>query len=99
MIGQVPDCDAFSEAFPWPDVVFPIQSDGSDTLDVLAALDADPERLSAISRRNAAEALQRHDWVHRWNEIFRSAGVEPSAGLAARESRLKQLAGLAAQLA
>jgi hypothetical protein len=99
MIGQVPDCDAFSEAFPWPDVVIPIQSDGSDTLEVLAGLDADPERLSAISRRNAAEALQRHDWVHRWSEIFRSAGVEPSAGLAARESRLKQLAGLAAQLA
>jgi hypothetical protein len=78
--------------FPWPDAVVPVQPDGSDVLKVLAGLRADPERTSAIRRRNAAEALLRHDWVYRWKEMFRIAGIEPSPRVAAREQRLKDLA-------
>lgn len=92
MIGQQPNSEAFREMFPWPDVVVPIKPDGSDVIKVLASLDSDPMRLAEISQRNAAEALMRHDWVYRWKEIFRVAGIEPSPGLAARERRLKELA-------
>ena len=99
LIGQAPDCDSFREMFPWPDVVVPLQPDGSDTMEVMASLNSDPERRSAISRRNAAEALLRHDWVHRWKEIFRCAGVAPPPGMAARELRLRELSSLAAQAA
>ena len=73
----------------------PIQSDGSDVLEVLAALESEPERISAISRRNAVEALLHHDWAYRWREMFRIARIEPSPGLATRERRLSELAALA----
>ena len=99
MIGQAPNCEAFREAFPWPDVVVPIRPDGSDVMDVLTALDSDPARVTAIGHRNAAEALLRHDWMHRWKEIFRVAGIEPSLGLATRERQLMNLADLAFSMA
>ncbi len=92
MVGQAADCQAFRELFPWPDAVVEIQPDGSDVLDLLAELDSDPARISAISRRNAREALLRHDWIHRWKTIFQVAGIEPSPGITAREEYLKSLA-------
>jgi hypothetical protein len=95
MIGQPPDSEAFREMFSWPNAVIPIQPDGSDVMAVLASLGSEPAQVSAMSRRNAAEALLRHDWVYRWKEIFRVAGIEPSPDTAARERRLRDLADLA----
>jgi hypothetical protein len=95
MIGQAPQGETFDSMFPWSDVVIPILPDGSDTLEVLARLDSEPERVFEISSRNAAEAMLRHDWVYRWKEIYRIAGLEPSAGMLDRERRLKDLAELA----
>jgi len=95
MVGQIPDCDSYKELFGWPDAVIQIQPDGSDTLAVLRALNSDPQRMAAIGSRNAREALLRHDWVYRWNEMFRVAGIEPSPGMAARERHLKELADFA----
>jgi hypothetical protein len=92
MIGQAADCAAFREFFPWPDAVIEIEPDGSDTLDVLADLEADPARVAAMSQRNAVEALLRHDWIHRWKRIFQVAGVEPSPGMLTREKHLQSLA-------
>jgi spore maturation protein CgeB len=96
MIGDVPDCDAYRELFGWPEAVIQIQPDGSDTTAVLRKLGSDPERMAAIGRRNAKESLLRHDWIHRWNEMFRIAGIEPSPRKAAREQRLKDLADFSA---
>ena len=98
MIGQPPDCEAFREAFPWPNVVMPIQPDGSDVIEVLDSLASQPERIAAISRRNATESLLRHDWVYRWKEIMRVAGLDASPGLVARERRLSDLANLAGEI-
>jgi hypothetical protein len=95
MIGEALNCDAYRELFPWPDVVIQIQADGSDVLGTLSDLDSEPERVSAISQRNAVEALLRHDWVYRWKEIFRIIGIDPLPGMAMRERRLKDLADLA----
>ena len=92
MIGQAADCQAFRELFPWPDAVVEIRPDGSDALDVLADLASNPARVSAISRRNAAESLLRHDWIHQWKRIFQLSGIEPSPGMTAREEHLKGLA-------
>ena len=69
MIGQAADCEAFRELFPWPDAVIKMRPDGSDTLEVLSDLELEPERVCAISRRNAAESLLRHDWIRRWKKI------------------------------
>ena len=96
MIGQAADCEAYRDLFGWPEAVIQICPDGSDVAAVLSDLDSDPERYAAISRRNAKEALLRHDWAYRWNEMFRIAGIEPSPRMAARERRLKDLADFVA---
>lgn len=95
MIGQAPTGDAFDEMFPWPDAVVQIQPDGSDVIDVFDRLEASPERAFAISQRNAAEALLRHDWAYRWKQILLVAGLEPLPAMEAREKRLKELAAIA----
>jgi len=95
MIGQAPDCESFRTHFGWPDSVVSLKTDGSDTPSIVAALLSDPERLERIGRRNAAEALLRHDWVYRWKDILRIAGLAPLPEMEAREQRLKELAALA----
>jgi hypothetical protein len=95
MLGQAPDVPVFRELFDWPDVVVPIKDDGSDVLDVVRVLDLEPERIRAISRRNATESLLRHDWIHRWRHIFKVADLPLGRGMAARIARLQELATLA----
>ena len=94
MIGETPECEAFQELFPWQDAVIPLQTDGSDVIRVLASFGAEPERISVISRRNAVEALLRHDWIYRWKEILKVAGIEPPPRMKLREQRLRDLAEL-----
>jgi hypothetical protein len=98
MIGEVPDCEAYRELFGWPEAVIEIQPDGSDIMAVLRAIGSDPERMAAISTRNATEALLRHDWLYRWKEMFRVAGIEPTPRMVARERRLKDMADFAANM-
>jgi hypothetical protein len=99
MIGQAPNTDAFRTSFGWVDSVIPVRSDGSDLRTVLASLTSEPGRMAAISHRNAAEALTRHDWLHRWKEILRIAGLSPGEGLLGRERRLSDLAITALEMA
>lgn len=94
MIGEAPDCDAYRELFGGPEAVIQIEPDGSDAMAVLQELSSEPERTAAISRRNTREALLRHDWLHRWSEMFRIVGIESSPRKALREQRLLQLADL-----
>lgn len=94
MIGQAPDTDAFRASFPWPDSVIPIRPDGSDVREVIAGMEADPARTAAIGRRNAAEALRRHDWSHRWQELLKTCGLEIPAGLTRRSEHLAALSDL-----
>jgi hypothetical protein len=95
MIGQAPDCQSFRELFGWTDSVIPVSVDGSDVEQVLKAFSAEPERLVEISRRNAAEALLRHDWSYRWKQILTIAGLQPAAAFDARERRLRAMSQLA----
>jgi hypothetical protein len=98
MIGEAPDCEAYRELFGWPEAVIEIQPDGSDIMAVLRAIGSDPERMAAISTRNATEALLRHDWLYRWKEMFRVAGIEPTPRMVAHERRLKDMADFAANM-
>jgi hypothetical protein len=56
-----------------------------------------PDALRKLGGRNAEQALRRHDWVHRWLEVFRIAGLAPTPGMNARVQRLQALADLARQ--
>jgi hypothetical protein len=95
LIGQAPQCRSFGERFPWPDAVIEVRPDGGDIADVLAALRVQPERLTEISRRNAAESLLRHDWVYRWKQVLDVSGRTPRTRMTERLERLKVLADMA----
>ncbi len=92
MIGQTPECESFRTTFDWPDAVISLKPDGSDVADVLSGLASHPDRLAEIGRRNATQALLRHDWVYRWEKILEIAGLEPSPGLLQRKKQLQRLA-------
>jgi hypothetical protein len=96
LLGQPQDTDEFRAMFDWPDVVVPLREDGSDTARVLTELKNDPQRLERISRRNAAEALRRHDWAHRWRDLFELIGVPTGPSMRARLRRLEEMAAMAA---
>lgn len=85
----------YNQMMGWQDSVIEIKPDGSDVASTIAQLNADPHRLSRISRRNAVQALLRHDWIYRWKEMFQIAGIEVSPGMRERERQLKALAALA----
>jgi hypothetical protein len=95
LIGQIPDCESFRNLFDWPNAVIDLQKNGSDVAEVLSTLSSDPDRLREISRRNAQEALLRHDWAYRWKEILDIAGLKPIAAMDARVRRMRQLAEIA----
>jgi hypothetical protein len=99
MLGQAPNCEPFRRMFGWKDAVIEIKPDGSDVRDVLESLAEQPERLSEISRRNAAEALLHHDWGYRWSEVLEIAGLSPTPALQARKSYLRELADIARKAA
>jgi|CXWL01.1.fsa_nt_gi hypothetical protein len=92
LIGQKADCAGFRQHFDWPDSVIEIQPDGSDVAEVLSKLSDEPERLHEISRRNAVEALRRHDWIYRWREILNIAGLRPTGAMQEREELLAKIA-------
>jgi hypothetical protein len=83
--------------FPWPDAVIEVRPDGSDILEVLAELASDPARVAAAAQRNAVGSLLRHDWVYRWKEILKVAGLELAPGMTSRECHLKELAASVAE--
>jgi len=92
LVGQIPDCREFHSTFNWPDAVIQFQEDGRNVGEVLSDIDDDPRRQSKISRRNASEALLRHDWVYRWKTIFEIAGFGATDGMKRRERRLQVMA-------
>lgn len=92
LIGEEPPVSEFREMFYWPDVVIPIESDGSDVIEVIRRLDREPERMDAASRANVVGALRHHDWAYRWKEMLRVVGYEASPKLTKREQRLQELA-------
>jgi hypothetical protein len=95
LIGQAPDCPSYRDQFDWPNAVVELDVDGSDTAGVIGDLLGRPEAIEQISRRNAAEALRRHDWGHRWKDMLTIAGLQPSQGLLDREKWLQHLARIA----
>jgi hypothetical protein len=92
LLGESPTDGPFRYLFDWTDAVVHVRSDGSDVEAVLLELASDADRVAEISRRNAIESLLRHDWVYRWMELLRIAGLQPTPQMIARKDRLMQLA-------
>jgi hypothetical protein len=92
MIGMPPAGDAFPRYFDWEDAIVRVDFSGTDVIEAIKELDAQPERLQRISRTNVANSLLKHDWVYRWRDMLAALGLEPSLAMVEREKYLQQLA-------
>lgn len=95
MIGDYAATEAFHKYFDWPDAAIQIPFDAANIADIIADLDAQPERLARISRDNVVNSLLRHDWVYRWREVLETVGLKPTSEMLYREAHLKNLAEIA----
>jgi hypothetical protein len=92
MLGERPNDAVFKKLFDWPDALIYLPYDCADVVDVMGAIEADPERQDRIRRRNVKEALMRHDWAYRWETILQAVGLEPIAAMHDRKEILGNLA-------
>lgn len=92
ILGTAPDLPDYHAAFDWPDalVTIPVPAPGIEQ--IIAELDADPERVHRARVANVVQSLRRHDWVHRWQEVLQVAGLEPDPRLDERLARLTRRA-------
>ncbi len=95
MLGDYPDTEMFHQYFDWEDAVIRIPFDAGNIADILAELDAQPDRLEKIRRDNVINSLLRHDWVHRWKTIIETAGLSSTPQMLSREAHLQELAKMA----
>jgi len=94
MIGEAPKLDSFAQQFDWPDAVIHAPFDSPDIMQILARLNADPERLARIRRNNVINAALRHDWLHRLHTVFDTFHLPPTPAMHLRQQRLQALAKL-----
>ena len=78
ILGIPPNNKEFSKYFDWEDPVIKVDPRTTDIRDVIAELDAQPERLAKIARDNTANCLLKHDWTYRWKDILTSVGLQPT---------------------
>lgn len=92
MIGMPPAGEAFPRYFDWEDAIVKVDFSGTDVIEAITELDAQPERLQRISRNNVANCLLKHDWVYRWRDMLAALDLKPSPAMVEREKYLQQLA-------
>lgn len=88
MMGEFPDSDIFKSYFGWEDAVLKIPFDAPHVADLIAELEAQPERLDAIRRNNVINALLQHDWLHRLTVIYNTFDLPPSAMMKERSAAI-----------
>jgi hypothetical protein len=98
VIGEAPRSGEFQRQFDWPDAVLRLPFHSPDVGDVLASLDAAPERIDRIRQENVCNAALRHDWVHRLGTLFECLGMTPTPGMRERLQKLSLLAESAPRL-
>ena len=91
MVGMPPSGDAFPHYFDWEDPIIKVDLRGTDVVEAIAELDAQPERLERISKMNTANSLLKHDWAYRWRDMLAALDLKPSPQMIAREKYLKEL--------
>ena len=92
MIGLPPAGEAFPRYFDWEEPIIKVDLSGTDVVEAIAELDAQPGRLERISRRNVANCLLKHDWSYRWRDMLAYFDLKPSMAVMERQKYLHQLA-------
>ena len=91
MVGMPPAGNAFPQYFDWEEPIIQVDLSGTDVVDAIAELDAQPERLERISRRNVANCLLKHDWSYRWRDMLATFDLKPSPKMIERAKHLQEL--------
>lgn len=91
MIGSAPNTKLFSQLFGWTDSVIPMPFHAPEVGEIIANLDAQPERVARIRMNNVVHSLRKHDWVYRWKTLLATAGLLPTPAMQHREACLRQL--------
>ncbi|MDZ7961554.1 MAG: glycosyltransferase [Aulosira sp. DedQUE10] len=92
LIGDPPMTEEFDKHFDWPDAIIKVPFDAPEIGEIIADLDAQPDRLARIRKDNVVNTLLRHDWVYRFRKVFETIDVKPSEIMLSREAQLKNLA-------
>ncbi len=92
LVGDVPRNAAFDDYFGWTDSVISLPHDSDRAAEIIADLDADPNRLERASKTNVVNSLRRHDHVHRWRQILSIAGLAETDAMVKRGRELEELA-------
>ena len=92
MIGCPPNNHVYHQYFDWKDAVIPINFHETNIAELIADLDAQPQRLAKIRYQNIVNSLLRHDWVYRWQEILSTVGLKSTLQMHERQRHLQQLA-------
>lgn len=92
MIGEAPRNDEFKRQFDWPDAVVHMPFHSPDIGELLARLDADPERLVRTRRDSVHNAATRHDWMHRYETIATTLGIGSTPAMRQRRDVLDDIA-------
>jgi len=61
---------------------------------VMREFDSQPERQVRARRTNMVQALLRHDWAYRWEQLLEIAGLSPLPALTERKRLLAERAAL-----
>jgi glycosyl transferase family 1 len=95
LVGECPGSETFTKEFNWPNSVINIGDRAENLINVMKTFHREPEKFGQISRTNSAQALRRHDWAHRWNDMLQISGLAPTGKLEARKGQLSKLAAIA----
>lgn len=99
LFGDPPDCDTFRAHLDWPDAIVPMAYGTEKPFEILDAFAADPARVARARIANVTGALERHDWIHRWQGILDTVGGSQSEAGRDRQARAAALANLVRQSA
>lgn len=97
LIGEPPRCETFDAYFDWPDAVIPLPFGSADIGRIIDTLEADRGRVEQARRANMLNALKRHDWLHRWEQVLSVLGLEPRPGVGRRRASLDERVALVEQ--
>jgi hypothetical protein len=94
LLGNSPSTQQYQECFGWPDSTIHIPYEAHDLREIVADLDAQPERLAQARTNNIVGGLRQHDWVYRWSRVLDAAGLRHTDRMAVRRQQLDELAAM-----
>ncbi len=89
LIGDAPDCNAFRDHFDWPDAVVQLAYGSEGVGDLIEKLDSEHDRIERARRANISNALERHDWVYRWQQVLSTVGMSSLPMIDQRKAALQ----------